>query len=119
MSWRNSPIWKQALQCGAALLVVLGSRALAGEHVRAGKPLAIRSQPVSIPIARAVTAAETVSVVVASPPQSTTTPIYVDIRGPDGQVRRFPVEGGRASIQYRQVILHVGERLTILWTIAK
>jgi hypothetical protein len=55
-----------------------------------------------------------------TPAQSTTQPVYVDLRGPDGQVRRFPVEGGREAIRYQQtVVLRPGSSLTIQWVAAK
>jgi hypothetical protein len=38
------------------------------------------------------------------------------LRGPDGQTRRFPVEGGRASIHYTTVVVHPGQSVTINWT---
>ena len=49
------------------------------------------------------------------PVQPPSKPFYVDLRGPNGQVQRFPVEGGRAAIQYRQVVVRPGEMLTIHW----
>jgi hypothetical protein len=40
--------------------------------------------------------------------------VYVNLRGPDGQVRRFPVEGGRQAIQSPQVIvLRPGSTVTV------
>jgi hypothetical protein len=59
------------------------------------------------------------SVVVVAQAQPAPAPMYVAIRGPDGQVRRFPVEGGREAIQVRQVVLHPGESLTLQWVAAK
>jgi hypothetical protein len=53
------------------------------------------------------------SVVVTVPAQPTTEPVYVDIRGPDGQVRSYEVEGGREAIQYRQVVVRPGGSVTI------
>jgi hypothetical protein len=53
------------------------------------------------------------SVTVEVPAQPAKEPVYVDLRGPDGQVRRFLVEGGREAIQYRQVTLRPGESVTI------
>jgi hypothetical protein len=46
----------------------------------------------------------------ARPPSA---PLYVDIRGPDGSVRTFPVEGGRAAIQPQTVIIRPGETMTV------
>jgi hypothetical protein len=117
MSPQNTRILKGAVLIAAFLLLV--PQALAGEHVRAGKPPVIRSRPAFTAVAHAGPQPEIVSVIVTTPVQPTAAPVYVDIRGPDGQVRRFPVEGGRAAIQYRQVILHAGEMLTLHWTAPK
>ena len=63
---------------------------------------------------------EIVSVIVTTPVQPTAAPVYVDIRGPDGQVRRFPVEGGRAAIQAAPaVVLRPGQSVTIRWMAAR
>jgi hypothetical protein len=45
--------------------------------------------------------------------RATQKPYYVTLRGPDGQVRRFPVEGGPASIHYTQVVVRPGQSVTI------
>jgi hypothetical protein len=60
-----------------------------------------------------------ISVVVMLAPQAAMKPAQVALRGPDGQVRRFPVVGGRDAIQYRQVVLRPGQSLTIQWVAAK
>jgi hypothetical protein len=39
--------------------------------------------------------------------------LAVDLRGPDGQVRRFAVEGGPEAIQLRTVVVRPGETATI------
>ena len=64
-------------------------------------------------------ATSSVAILVASPQESAPRPMYVDLRGPDGQIRRFRVEGGRAAIQSGQVVLRPGESLTILLRPAK
>jgi hypothetical protein len=66
-------------------------------------------------VARTTAVASTVSVVVVTPAQAAPEPFDVALRGPDGQVRRFPVEGGREAIQTRQVVLRPGETVTIAW----
>jgi len=60
----------------------------------------------------------TISIVVEAP-RPVTAPLTVDLRGPDGQVRRFPVEGGREAIQVQSVTVRAGESVTIRWTPAK
>jgi hypothetical protein len=60
-----------------------------------------------------VTHPVSVSVVVQTPAPPAKEPLEVDLVGPDGQVRRFPVEGGPAAIQYRRVVLRPGEAVTI------
>jgi hypothetical protein len=39
--------------------------------------------------------------------------LVVSLRGPDGEVRRFPVEGGRSAIETYQVVLRPGTSITI------
>jgi hypothetical protein len=114
--WRRVPFVRRGLLLTAYSLWMV-SPVLAGEHVRAGDQLRIRSQPATASVSGAVP--QTISVVVRTAARPATAPVYVDIRGPDGQIRRFPVEGGRAAIQYRQVVLRPGEMLTIQWTPAK
>jgi hypothetical protein len=66
-----------------------------------------------------VAAPVTVSVAV-TPPQTAKEVVYVNLRGPDGQVRRFPVEGGREAIQSPQVIvLRPGASVTVRWVVSK
>jgi hypothetical protein len=43
----------------------------------------------------------------------------IELTGPDGQKRTFPVEGGLATIQYRRVVLRPGESLVLNWTPSK
>lgn len=38
---------------------------------------------------------------------------YIAIRGPDGTVRNFPIQGGTAAIQTQKVIVHAGESVRI------
>jgi hypothetical protein len=40
-------------------------------------------------------------------------PVYVTVRGPDGELRRFPLEGGREAIQTRQIVVRPGESATL------
>jgi len=47
-------------------------------------------------------------VVTVTMPKQTQT-LMVDVRGPDGELRTYPVEGGLAGIQTRQVIVRQGE----------
>jgi hypothetical protein len=54
--------------------------------------------------------------VAVSVPTGEPKPVYVDIRGPDGSIRRFPLEGGRQAIHPREVIVHAGESVTVTLT---
>lgn len=38
---------------------------------------------------------------------------FVAIRGPDGELRYFPVEGGREGLQTRVIVVHPGERVHV------
>jgi hypothetical protein len=92
---------------------------LAGDRYHTAKPPPPRPQPVPISVALAKPQSMAFSAVVTMPVQPAKEPIYVNLRGPDGQVSRFLVEGGRSAIQYRQVVVHPGETLTIRWVSAK
>jgi hypothetical protein len=53
------------------------------------------------------------SIAVTVPARPATEPVYVDLRGPDGQVRSYLVEGGQEAIQYRQIAVRPGGSVTI------
>ena len=118
MSCRNVPFVKETVLVAAAFLFVV-PQVLAGDNYHTQHLPITRPQPVPTPVAYVAPRAAIPSVVVTMPVQPPSKPFYVDLRGPDGQVRRFPVEGGRAAIQYRQVVIRSGETLTIRWVAAK
>jgi hypothetical protein len=118
MSWRNVPFVKEAVLLAAAFLFVV-PQVLAGDNYHSAHQTIAHPQPAPAPVAYVVPQAALLSVVVTMPIRPPSKPFYVDLRGPDGQVRRFPVEGGRAAIQYRQVVIRSGETLTIHWVAAK
>jgi hypothetical protein len=43
----------------------------------------------------------------------------VNLRSPDGQVRRFPVEGGLKAIEVTRVVIRPGQSVTIRWMAAR
>jgi hypothetical protein len=57
-----------------------------------------------------------ISVQVQPAARAVVEPVYVTLRGPDGQARRFPVEGGTTAIRTRDFVLHPGESVTVVWT---
>jgi hypothetical protein len=60
------------------------------------------------------------TIVVAAPQRRTSQGMQVSLRGPDGQVRQFALEGGRAAIQYQpEFVLRPGESVTIQWLVGK
>jgi hypothetical protein len=102
-----------------AALLLTAPRALAGEHVRAGHQTT-RPQPAPVVVARSAPAPVTISLTVPAP----ATPgaadgAYISLRGPDGQLRRFAVEGGAEAVSSRVVVLRPGESLTIRLTTNK
>jgi hypothetical protein len=125
--------WTAFSAAGVMLLVAAVSLsppgvAVAGEHVRSNpnwsgtqtsSPSSSQPQPAPAAVARLVPVRVAISVV-ATPPQPAQEPVYVNLRGPDGQVRRFPVEGGRAAIQSAPVVvLRPGQSVTIRWMAAR
>ena len=117
MSWRRVPFVKGAVLALAAFLL-LGSSLLAGPGVPGRIHTTSSPQPAPATVARVTPSAITISIVVEAP-RPVTAPLTVDLRGPDGQVRRFPVEGGREAIQVQSVTVRAGESVTIRWTPAK
>jgi hypothetical protein len=115
--FRQRVSWlKGAALCVAVLLFTAPLQA--GDRVHSGDRLVAAAQPASPP-ARVVSLRTAVSVLVTLPAAPAAEAFHVNLRGPDGQVRQFPVEGGRAAIQFRQVLLRPGESLAIRWTPAK
>jgi hypothetical protein len=122
--------WKALSAAGAtALLAAVGllspQVALAGEHVRGGDVVGAAysaprpSPPAYTQVARPAGVRVAVSVVRPAPPRPAQAPLYVNLRGPDGQTRRFLVEGGRAAIESPQVVLRPGQSVTIRWVAAR
>jgi len=118
MARRSVPVLKGALGTLVAALL-LGAPALAGDRVRAPSRPTTGAQPASAPVARVPAQPVTISFVVTQPSQPAREPLSVALRGPDGQVRRFVVEGGLSAIQYRQVVLRPGQSVSIRWMAAK
>src|SRR6516225_3100803 len=104
MYWWKARFVKEAALVAAALL-------LSSAPVQAGKQSTrqnwsfLGSHPASqtashtapAPVLRVAVQPVTVSVAV-TPPRVAQEVLYVNLRGPDGEVRRYPVEGGRAAI---------------------
>jgi hypothetical protein len=106
----------------AATFVLTAPQVLAGASMRAGDAHnAIRPSPPPqpAPVIQVVPVPAVVSVAVTVARQPTKGSIEVNLRGPDGQLRRFPVEGGREAIEYEQIVLRPGQSVTIRWVAAK
>jgi hypothetical protein len=108
-------ILQKRLALGTATFLLLVPGVLAGGSMRSGSGYpspsasAARSsaRPAAAPVPRWASVSATVTMKAA--PQ----PFYVTLRGPDGTLRRYPVEGGPASIRYTQVVVQPGQSLTI------
>ncbi len=109
---RSGPVVKAAL-CVAAFLLFT-SLAWAGEHVRSPQPTP--TAPALVP-ALGYPRTFTVTVKPVQPPKA---PVFVNLRAPDGSVRRFPLEGDIVVLPSRaQLSLRPGRSLTIWWMAAK
>ena len=118
MSWRSAQSVQAALLSAAALLL-LSAPARAGKQSTAPTWPPPSNHRTTATVVQATAAPVTVSVEV-TPPQAAKEVMYVNLRGPDGQVRRFPVEGGREAIQSPQVIvLRPGASVTVRWVVSK
>ncbi|MCC6420199.1 MAG: hypothetical protein IT429_18345 [Gemmataceae bacterium] len=69
-------------------------------------------QPASLPapVPRAPTPAG-LDVVVTAP--AAAAPAYITLRGPDGEVRRFALQGGATAFQTRQIVVRPGQSVTV------
>jgi hypothetical protein len=99
---------KAAALVAAFLLMAPRLLAGGGQPVRAGDHSGVRPQAAPAPV-RSVAAPVTVSLTLAAPAE----PAYVNLRGPDGQLRRFAVEGGPEAVSTRVIVLRPGDSLTI------
>ena len=116
MSWRSIPLVKEAVLAAATFLLMV-PQVLSGDatHAPDARPSSWRpsaSTPV-VHVTRLLPAVT--SVVVRTATQPAREPTQVNLRGPDGQLRRFAVEGGRDAIQYQQFVLRPGQSVTIQW----
>jgi hypothetical protein len=101
---------------GAVLLAALlltAPQVLGGEHVRAADQRAARPQPAPAPVTRLVATPVTIALTAVAPTQAPTESAYISLRGPDGQLRRFAVEGGPDAVSSRVIVLRPGDSLTI------
>ena len=106
----------------AATLLLIAPQVHAGPAVRAGdahNAMQPSPPPQLVPVIQVVQVPVLVSVAVTVARQPTKGSIEVNLRGPDGQLRRFPVEGGREAIEYEQIVLRPGQSVTIRWVAAK
>jgi hypothetical protein len=106
----------------AVTFLLLAPASRAGPSVRSGpgwssnhsaSATSSSRRTVSAPVVRWGNMSATVTV-----PQQAR-PYYVRLRGPDGKMRRFPVQGGPASIQYTTVVVRPGQSVTISYTPAR
>ncbi len=103
-----------------AILLLTAPQVLAGDRVHGARQPITQSHPASAPVVRPVLSPVTISVAVtgAPAPAASETP-YISLRGPDGRLRSFPVEGGADEMQSRIVVLRPGESLTIRFAAKK
>jgi hypothetical protein len=117
-------LWKRVSFAGAAglaaaALLAVAPPVVAGDTYRAPPPAPQSTRPAA-PRVVFVPAPPAVSVSVSVTPQRPPAPYFVSIRGPDGQVRRFPVAGGRATIQQPSVVvLRPGTSVTFSLLVAR
>jgi hypothetical protein len=114
-------IGKRALfMKGAVLLggMLLAAPTLAGDRVHSPTPPRATAQaaPAPAPVVRGRYQPVSISLVTpaAAPQGQQVAPRTVRLRGPDGEVRSYQVEGGPEAIQYvRPVVLRSGQSITI------
>jgi hypothetical protein len=121
MSPRSVSLVKAAALAAATFLLI-APQVRAGASMRAGdahNAMQPSPPPQPAPVVQVVQVPVLVSVGVTVVPQRAMGSVQVNLRGPDGQLRRFPVEGGREAIEYEQIVLRPGQSVTIRWVAAK
>jgi hypothetical protein len=113
----------RAIQLTRAAILSLGAVLLAGTGLQAGDRALTTShavaQPAPAPSPRFLPPPEPFTITLAVTPPVAKEPVFVQLRGPDGNVRSFPLEGGRDAITYSSVVLRPGQSLTIHLAAAK
>jgi hypothetical protein len=117
MSCRTVVAVKAAVLSAAALLL-MAPQGLAGV-VHTGNQSKPQPAPVRAAASRPAVAPVTIAVSVAEAQESEKETASVNLRGPDGQLRRFAVEGGREALSSRIVVLRPGESVTVRLTVGK
>jgi len=103
-----------------AAFLLLTPPVLAGGRVHSPTQATTYATSVATTVVRTPSQAVSISIVVTPPTTPVNDPLSVRLRGPDGQVRRFPVEGGRDAIRFAPtVVLRPGQSVTIRWVAAK
>jgi hypothetical protein len=113
VSWPNVP-----LAVAFSLLLPLQASAGGMAVTSARPPAPATTIPTPRPATndlRVTSAPIVISVAVIPAVKPVGEPVYVDLRGPDGQVRRFPVVGGQNAIQSPTIVLHPGQSVNIQW----
>ena len=118
MSWRRVSFPWQGVLIAAAFLLP-APPVLAGDVFHAAKRPAAPPRPAPVPVVRAAPRPVALVVVLSTSARAAPETVYVDLRGPDGSVRRFPLGGARDVIQSPQLVLRPGDSLTLHWRPAK
>jgi hypothetical protein len=103
----------------ATFFLLMAPAAQAGDRVLSTERPAIRPQAPIVSSDHLNKRLEAISLAVSVARPVPTEAVSVELVGPDGQKRRFSVEGGRDAIVYQQVVLHPGQSVTIHWMAAK
>jgi hypothetical protein len=88
------------------------------QRQRAARPATVPPPAVTTaPVYQPAIPTGPLQVVISTPePAAAPAPFSVAIRGPDGEVRRFPVEGGQAAIRVREITVQPGQQVAITIT---
>jgi hypothetical protein len=114
MVWRKLSVVFVAAIFGVALFVLPSQAQAGGTYGPTGLTRVPPPAPTPAVVATSRSSVSTVTITV-TPVQvpATEEPLVVSIRGLDGSVRRFPVEGGTAAIQTEQITLRAGQSVTV------
>jgi hypothetical protein len=120
MSRHRGALLMEAMLFAAAFMLPASSVLAGGGGVyHSVKRPATPPRSAPVPAVRAAPRPVTLAIKLPTSTQAAPESVYADVRGPEGTVRRFPLEPGRDVIQSPQLVLRPGESLTIHWRSAQ
>lgn len=111
-AWAQPRIPADAKGYQTAMILQKYHQKQGGTQAAARVPTIRPARPASVVVPeQAAPSAQPVQLVISTPPEASQRTVV--LRGPDGQLREFPLPGGAASIVVRDVTVRPGQSVTV------